>query len=432
MSATPQPATATAPARLAFAWLFILAVLGVALAGYLLLLPAFALQGGSAFGRLCTPSGHFDCFTVSASRYGTLYGLPLSAWAIILYALVALLALVGLGGEAPLAVPALAGIGALAFFAVLVDGYLAWIMVTKIRYLCSFCLATYAVNGLLFVSAMVAGRGRQITAWHRLWQLRGLVPGSSWARAFQAPQNGLAPLVQALFAFAAVLAVGSTLGIAWFVKMQTAGDTQALHSQLRTYIQSRQAVVVDTTGDPVQGPDAAPVTLVEFSDFLCPSCQTFFVSHRVLRTNEPERVRLIFKHYPLDQACNDFIQNTTHPGACRYAIGAECAQRQGKFWTYYDGVFEEARRITPQPLDVQRLEQILPRMGLNLPAWRQCVGDPTALQAVKRDIETAHRLGVTSTPSLFINGVVFAGALPPSVLEESVRLLEGTPGARRR
>ena len=426
----PQSAAPSTP-RAAFLWLLLLALVGLLLAGYLLLLPLLAMQGSTTFGQLCAPSGRFDCFTVSASKYGSLWGLPLSAWAILLYGVVIFLALTGLAGDRAAAAPALAGIGCLSLVSVLVDAYLAWVMVAKIHYLCTFCLGTYAVNGLLFLSAMAAGRGQRITSWHRLWQLRGLLPAASWERAYQVPPAPLARLVQTLFVVGVALLTAATLGAAWLTKQLTAGNPAEIRRQLVTYLQTHPPVTVDTAGDPVLGPPSAPVTLVAFSDFLCPACQAFFTPHRLLHTNEPERVRLLFKHYPLEQVCNPYQPRTQHPGACRYAVGAECAQRQGQFWQFHDRVFEEAKRLAPQPLTAHHLDAIVPRVGLDLAAWQQCLNDPTALQAVQQDIEVAHQLGVTSTPSVFINGVMFAGAVPSSVLEEILRLLSGAPSGGR-
>ena len=91
---------------------------------------------------------------------------------------------------------------------------------------------------------------------------------------------------------------------------------------------------------------------------------------------------------------------STHPGACNLALGAICARYQGKFDAYHDRVFSTELR-NPQAADVVRLAG---EAGLNAAAIQGCLDDPKTKADLAADIAEGNRLGVNSTPTLYING----------------------------
>jgi 2-hydroxychromene-2-carboxylate isomerase len=107
-----------------------------------------------------------------------------------------------------------------------------------------------------------------------------------------------------------------------------------------------------------------------------------------------------FKNYPLDASCNPRLNRSTHPGACRLARGAICAQRQGRFDAYHDRVFASELR-DPTDADVVRLAA---EAGLDGSALRACLDDPKTRETLDAQIAEANRLGVSATPTLYVNG----------------------------
>jgi protein-disulfide isomerase len=108
-----------------------------------------------------------------------------------------------------------------------------------------------------------------------------------------------------------------------------------------------------------------------------------------------------FKNYPLDKECNESLPRSTHPGACQLALGAICAQNQGKFEAYHDRVFSAEGLQAPGAADVIRLAG---EAGLNPAAMKGCLVDPATEAALDAQIAEGQRLEVRATPTLYVNG----------------------------
>src|SRR2546422_2370000 len=186
---------------------------------------------------------------------------------------------------------------------------------------------------------------------------------------------------------------------------------ESLRSQAHVVIQleappvSRAEVTAD--GAPAKGPAAAPVTVVEFQDFHCPFCKRVQPTLEQLVTRYGERVRLVYRDFPIDQL---------HPQARKAHEAARCAHDQGKFWAYHDLLYAKAPRAEPEALTTYAREA-----GLDVRVFERCLASGTPQAAVQRDVDDGIRAGVTGTPAFFINGRPLPGAQP---LESFVRVIE--------
>ena len=165
-------------------------------------------------------------------------------------------------------------------------------------------------------------------------------------------------------------------------------------------------VEVAVEGAPVRGSAAAPVTLVEFSDFECPFCKQVQPILKQVLERYPGKVRLAYRDFPLD---------SIHPQARRAAEAARCANDQGKFWEYHDVLFAHAK------LSPDDLKQYAAQTGLDAAKFEACLSSGVHKAAVQRDVDEGARLGITGTPAFFINGRALTGAQP---LEAFVRVIE--------
>jgi protein-disulfide isomerase len=146
---------------------------------------------------------------------------------------------------------------------------------------------------------------------------------------------------------------------------------------------------INTTGSPTKGPEDAPVEIVVFSDFQCPSCAALVpVMDRVVQ-KYPEQVKISFMNFPL--------QN--HRFARPAASAALAAKNQGKFWEFHDRLFENYRVLSHQ-----KIEEIANELGLDLEKLKNDMKDVTVAASLSRDASEAARLGIGGTPTLFING----------------------------
>jgi protein-disulfide isomerase len=161
---------------------------------------------------------------------------------------------------------------------------------------------------------------------------------------------------------------------------------------------------VSVDDDPFMGPEDAPVTIVEFSDFQCPYCERAAVDVLPQVFAEyGDQVRLVYRDFPLTQI---------HPQALPAAIAAECADDQGKFWEYHDLLF-----ANQSALDDASLEAYAGQLGLDQTAFDQCFSTQTPLEEIQGDYQDALSYGVSGTPTFFVNGVRVSGAQPFSVFQ---------------
>jgi len=160
-------------------------------------------------------------------------------------------------------------------------------------------------------------------------------------------------------------------------------------------------VKIDLGNAPARGPAGAPVTVVEYSDFMCPFCRNLGIALSQFIPQAGGRVVVYFKNFPLDKSCNDRLPGSTHPGSCNLALGALCAQYQGKFDAYHDHVFAATELRNPQAADVVRLAG---EAGLNSAALEGCLDDPKTKSDLAAHVAEGNRLGVNSTPTVYING----------------------------
>lgn len=157
---------------------------------------------------------------------------------------------------------------------------------------------------------------------------------------------------------------------------------------------------------PSTGPVAAPITIVEFSDFQCPSCRQL---HDILKTVTADypQVRLVFKDFPLTEI---------HPWAMTAAIAARCAYQQTpeSFWKVYDSIFANQQIISPDNA-WQKMQDLAAQAGLDPQAFRTCMSSPEPAQAIQSNLAEGQSLAITSTPTVFINGRRLVGPDRPII-----------------
>ena len=161
---------------------------------------------------------------------------------------------------------------------------------------------------------------------------------------------------------------------------------------------------VDLANAYVRGSRSAEIVLVEFADYECPYCQQVVASIDQLRKQYGDRIAVAFKDFPLPM----------HHRSEKAAEAARCAGKQGKFWEYHDVLFYS------KLLDVADLKKHARVLKLDGDAFDECLDNGDMAEAVKKDLEEGKALGLTGTPSFFVNGHFFSGAVEYATLKQMV------------
>ncbi len=155
------------------------------------------------------------------------------------------------------------------------------------------------------------------------------------------------------------------------------------------------------------GPASAAATIVMFTDFQCPFCARQQADLARLRRAYPQDVSIVYRQYPLP----------FHAHARAAALASECAAAQGRFATFVDSTFANQHEVGRWPW-----ERFAALAGVtDLASFDRCMESPEAAQAVERDVAAGKHLGLTGTPSLLLNGTLYAGGLPYDTLVAFVK-----------
>ncbi len=155
-----------------------------------------------------------------------------------------------------------------------------------------------------------------------------------------------------------------------------------------------------------RGPEDAPVTILEFGDFNCPSCQAYHqagILDRVLEAY-PTEVRVVYRHFPV-----------ITPESPRLAEAAECAADQGAFWDFHDLLFLEG------PTRASQMTGFAASLGLDASQFEACFEGRAYANLVQVQTGEAFSLGLRGTPSFQVNDTLLAG--PPNY-DQLVRIID--------
>jgi protein-disulfide isomerase len=145
---------------------------------------------------------------------------------------------------------------------------------------------------------------------------------------------------------------------------------------------------IDTTGRPFKGPKDAPVTIAVFSDYQCPYCGRLDTLLRQVLEKNPKTVKIVFKNFPLK----------FHAYAKNAAVAALAAYDQGKFAEFHEKLYAN--------ISTQRLQnwEIVKETNLDMERFNRKLQDSSSMVIIKRDLAEGERIGVNSTPTIYVNG----------------------------
>lgn len=213
----------------------------------------------------------------------------------------------------------------------------------------------------------------------------------------------------AMVAFAVIFASGR----GEVSQSPVAGNEAAMETDTLAQSAATGAALALRPDDRVLGNPAASVTIIEFGDFQCPFCGRFHstvspqLREQYIKTG---KVKFIWRDFAfLGQESTD---------AARAAL---CAGEQEKFWDYHDYLFEHQNGENRGTFSVPNLKQFARSLGLTQSAFDQCLDSQRHTETVANDTKIGRQLGVSGTPTTFVNGERVVGLVPFETIDGIIR-----------
>lgn len=160
---------------------------------------------------------------------------------------------------------------------------------------------------------------------------------------------------------------------------------------------------------PPLGDENAPITLIEFSDFQCPFCASFFTNTEMIFRSElieTGKMKIYWRDFAF-----------LGPESELAAEAARCANDQDQFWQYHDLLFLSQGEENQGEFNKNSLGELADGLGLDREQFDQCLDSNKYRDAVREDTRVGRDLGIQGTPTVFINGERIVGAQPYEVFE---------------
>ena len=343
------------------------------------------------YSSFCAISKAINCDTVSQSSWSVLAGVPMAIWGMLAYALFFLIALPA-QRNTPERRYLWEMLFVLALLYSLADIYFGYISATKIHSYCIMCLLTYAVSlTLLFLTWMIRGRFNS----HTLG--KGLRESFSVIRSHPFTTRSL------------ILLVLVVCGLQLFLPTYWVYSYPELSEKVQ--------MGVTEEGRPWVGAQQPTLTIQEFTDYQCFQCGKVHLTLRHLVNAYPDTIRLVHYQYPMDENFNTvLVKQPFHTGSGDLALLAIASEKQGKFWETNDALYAIAR----QEITEFNIAKFAGKLNLDASQLKKDMYSPEVVKALENDIRTGLRHNIVGTPSFIINDKMYAGHLPPEVLEKII------------
>ncbi len=371
-------------------------------------------SGNWLASSLCGAKGsYFDCQKVNQAAFSTIWGIPMAflGMGFFIFFILVLIPLLRGSKQSEFW-------NVILFWAVLFgsafDLFLLGYSVIAVQGVCPLCFVTYAANWITLIILFVNAKKLMPQGYNIMTNLKNL-----WANKL----NNLSRVrgITQLSAFI-IIALGSVFLSQYLVERnalaQNKNQQEEIIGKILTKFKAEKKHDIHIPDYPWYGAEDAPISIVEFSDFMCPACSRVAPILKNLTRQFPGKFKIMFLNYPLDMTCNTGMTRQMHPGACELAQGVHCAAQQDKFWQMHDIIF--AHRL--HRADTQLTIELAGKIGMDKKKFSECMKKKETSRAIVKQIEEGDRLGVTGTPTLFINGKKYRAAAHPLLFERIMRM----------
>lgn len=381
---------------------------------YLLYVHYFPLMPDATLFALCTAGTMFDCNAVNTSAYAVLFGLPLSAWGVAFYLFFIALLIVYIKNAHHVVIEF--SMLWLAMFAVLLSVVLGLISFVKIKKFCSFCSVLWVCNIILLVlvvvhiSRLYNGLKNAVTTIHDFDFLTLL-------------KDNRVQKISIILSAAAIIALGFAYGINAsleyaYKQKEKEREAKLIEEFKKDYEQYEKVNVTIDDIEPFTGKKENPVHIVVFFDFNCGACHRAITLLNELALKYKDTVALYLRHFPLDGACNRFIEHTKDGASCKasevaYTLYGSKAYRDYvmQLVSYRGKVDEDVVNATLRDLKIEygTVNKLLKNVEIK--------------RKLQKDIELGGKLKVHATPTIIINNTMLKPGIPPAyIIEMAIKI----------
>jgi protein-disulfide isomerase/uncharacterized membrane protein len=374
----------------------------------------YHLMFDPTYTGFCDVNATVSCTQVYMSRFSTVRGIPVAVIGAVWFVGAALLIVTGMLAHGPVRESAPGYLFAASTLALAVVLYFEYVSFVVLKAVCILCVVMgAAVVALFFLSGSTTPFPMTTLPRRALRDLRVLVSsplallvtvlflaGAASTLAFfprEAPAANAAAAPDPAAAIAAAVA-------------QAPAPTQAQESEFVRYWEALEKFPLAI---PTEG---AKVLIVKFNDFQCPPCRNSHIAYKPIiakfAAERPNEVRYVLKDYPLDAECNANVTNTIHPSACEAAVAVRLARTHNREEAMIEWIFANQPALTPDLVkqaarDVGQVTDFDAKYA-------------STLESVKSDIALGKQLGVSGTPTFFVNGRKLASALQPPYFQQAI------------
>jgi len=360
--------------------------------------------GAAAETAFCNINAYISCDTVALSPYATLLGMPLAAFAMAFYAVFLIVAVLLYFAETDkkgdevkhrakwLVILSLAGLPAILYYAV--------VSLFVLKALCLSCTAIYVLHTAILVLSLKALKNA------KRYEPTGTLPLFSF---------GSGTLITA------AILVGLNLLAPKVIANSLSQGPQIAESTLSLYVAqhlNNPQHTFSTDKSPSSGSAQAPITIVTFSDYQCPYCKLASTVIPAVTRAYGDKVRIVYKDYPLSSECNPSMTNSGHPYACQAAKVAKCALQNLGNEAYL--TLSKSLYANQEKLGTDTIKSLAVQAGLSDAQITECLNSLPIHEAIVADVREGNAAGVEATPSIYVNGRRLESAVNPQILRMAI------------
>jgi predicted DsbA family dithiol-disulfide isomerase len=266
--------------------------------------------------------------------------------------------------------------------------FLAYISSFKIHSYCLMCIVSYAVNFLLLLYSWIIHQRFETTGlWEGIQRDLGFLR-KKWRKS---------------------MALMLPFCVVWMVTWASFPSYWTMEPPTPSADLPRG---FSAQGHPWIGAQDPELTIVEFTDYRCFQCKKMHFFLRNLLANNPSKIRLVHRHFPMDHEFNPLVESPLHVGSGRLALLSIYAAKHQKFWEMNDILYNLER--DNRQINMKYLAQ---QCNLETEQLARRVSKPDIVAKLLEDIKDGLALGIEGTPGYVINGKVYTAQIPPEILK---------------